>query len=58
MQHGRDENPFGNRRLFGSTPAIEGNEGRVKRKGTTNGGEEIFFLVEVNHDTSFTLSIY
>lgn len=43
MQHGRDESPFGNRRLFGSTPVIEGNEGRVKRKGTTNGDEERFF---------------
>lgn len=43
MQHGRDESPFGNRRLFGSTPVIEGNEGRVKRKGTMNGDEERFF---------------
>lgn len=29
----------------------------MKRKGTTNGGEEIL-LVEVNHGTSFTLRAY
>lgn len=43
MQHQRDSNPFNNRRLFGSTPVIEGSGERVKREGTTNGGEEIFF---------------
>lgn len=42
MLHGSDQNSFGNRRLFRSTPVIEGYGQRLKRKGTTHGGEERF----------------
>jgi len=42
MQHESDQNSFGDRRLFRFTPVMEGYGERVKRKGTTDGGEEIF----------------
>lgn len=42
MQHGSEQNSSGNRRLLASAPGIVGYGERVKRRGTTNGGEEIF----------------